>query len=129
MTSIIEKKKFRKNNQQQFLLQLEHELFSKLKEYLKNGRKLSAFFRTQSNKLWIYHFKDLPMYKDTAFKFSNSWMRIFIKRRKIKFRENKSVKPLSANEKVEEYLKFLAIMGLQVLQLKNKYDIDNPLSG
>ena len=46
-----------------------------------------------------------------------------------KKRENKNEKPLSSNEQVEEYMKFLSIMGLQVLQINNKDDMDNPLWG
>ena len=92
----IEKKKFRKNNQKSPLLQLENDLFSKFKENRKKVSKVSALFLVyQAKKLWIYHFKYISTYKDRTFKASNSWMRRFIKRRKIKFSKNKSGKLLS----------------------------------
>ena len=62
--------------------------------------------RNQAKKLWIYHFKYIPKYKYTTFKDSNGWMRRFIKGSKIKLRKKKSGKPLSANNHIEEYLKF-----------------------
>ena len=72
MTNIIKKKKFRKNNQQSPLLQLEHTLFSKLKIHRKKGRQVCALFlRNQEKKLWIDHFSDIPRFKDNTFKASN----------------------------------------------------------
>lgn len=81
----------------------EVELFKKIYEHRKNGRKVSKYFIKTTAKMCVQQYQPGSMAKN--FKASNGWFYLFCKRRNICFRKRKSGKKYCGEDNLIKIIK------------------------